>query len=125
MRLPMSPTDSMFLLGETREHPMHVGGLVVFEPPEGRTASDLRQMFVDAIARSDGEDAAPLWRKRAVRSLATFGQWAWEDDPSFDLEYHVRFTALPSPGSTTELRELVSRLHAPLLDRTRACGRCI
>ncbi|MEE2059932.1 WS/DGAT/MGAT family O-acyltransferase [Rhodococcus artemisiae] len=120
MRLPMSPTDSMFLLGETREHPMHVGGLVMFEPPEGRTASDLREMFVDAIARSDGEDAAPLWRKRAVRSPATFGQWAWEDDPSFDLEYHVRFTALPRPGSTTELRELVSRLHAPLLDRARA-----
>lgn len=119
MRLPMSPTDSMFLLGETREHPMHVGGLVMFEPPERHTASDLRQMFVDAIGRSEDEDVAPLWRKRAVRSLTTFGQWAWEDDPAFDLDYHVRFNALPRPGSTTELRELVSRLHAPLLDRSR------
>ncbi|TQC39179.1 hypothetical protein EEB14_57635, partial [Rhodococcus sp. WS4] len=35
MLLPMAPTDSLFLLGESREHPMHVGGLAVFNPPDG------------------------------------------------------------------------------------------
>ncbi len=117
MRLPMAPTDSMFLLGESRDHPMHVGGLLLFQPPEGEDASDLRSMFAEALSRE--EPAGPLWCKRPTRSLFTLGQWAWEDDPRFSIDYHVRFNALPSPGTMDDLWELVSRLHASLLDRTR------
>lgn len=117
MRLPMAPTDSMFLLGESREHPMHVGGLLLLQPREGTDASDLREIFAASLA--DGDEAAPLWRKRAVRSWSTLGQWAWEDDAAFDADYHVRFNALPKPGSIAELWDLVSRLHASLLDRSR------
>ena len=117
MRLPMAPTDSMFLLGESRDHPMHVGGLLLFQPPEGKDATDLRSMFAEALARE--EPAGPLWCKRPTRSLFTLGQWTWEDDPRFSIDYHVRFNALPSPGTMDDLWELVSRLHASLLDRTR------
>ena len=117
MRLPMSPTDSMFLLGESRDHPMHVGGLLLLQPPEGHKAIDLRSMFAEALARE--EPAGALWRKRPTRSLFTLGQWAWEDDPRFSIDYHVRFNALPAPGTMDDLWELVSRLHASLLDRTR------
>ncbi|PND51020.1 wax ester/triacylglycerol synthase family O-acyltransferase [Rhodococcus sp. ENV425] len=116
MRLPMSPIDSMFLLGESREHPMHVGGLILLQPPPGGDARSLRALFDAALA---GDDLAPLWRRRAVRSLATLGMWAWEDDPHFDLEHHVRRDALPRPGGIAELRALVSRLHSTLLDRSR------
>jgi diacylglycerol O-acyltransferase / wax synthase len=38
----MSPTDSLFLLGESRDQPMHVGGLQVFELPDGADATMLR-----------------------------------------------------------------------------------
>ena len=72
MRLPMSPTDSMFLLGESREHPMHVGGLLLLQPPEGATDQDVRALFVEALSRDDA--VAPLWRRRAVRSLSTLWQ---------------------------------------------------
>ncbi|PZS28851.1 MAG: hypothetical protein DLM58_16415, partial [Pseudonocardiales bacterium] len=41
MLLPMSPTDSMFLMIESREHPMHVGSLQLFQPPEGANAIDV------------------------------------------------------------------------------------
>ncbi|MGA4691384.1 WS/DGAT/MGAT family O-acyltransferase [Rhodococcus rhodochrous] len=116
MRPPMSPTDSMFLLGESRDHPMHVGGLILLRPREGTTAADLGALFT--AAAEDGE-VAPLWRKRAVRSLGTFGQWAWEEDANFDLSYHVRRNALPQPGGLDELWDLVSRLHSTLLDRSR------
>ncbi|MGU3583898.1 WS/DGAT/MGAT family O-acyltransferase [Rhodococcus sp. C26F] len=116
MRPPMSPTDSMFLLGESRDHPMHVGGLILLRPREGTTAADLGALFT--AAAQDGE-VAPLWRKRAVRSLGTFGQWAWEEDANFDLSYHVRRNALPQPGGLDELWDLVSRLHSTLLDRSR------
>ncbi|WP_345343701.1 wax ester/triacylglycerol synthase family O-acyltransferase [Rhodococcus olei] len=116
MLYPMSPTDSMFLLGESREHPMHVGGLALFEPPDGGEARDVRAMLDTALTRGV---VAPLLRKRARRSVSTLGQWGWESDVEVDLEYHVRHDALPAPGGIAELMALVSRLHAGLLDRGR------
>ena len=116
MPLPMPPTSSMFLLAEAREHPMHVGGMQLFQPPEGMTALDVREMFDAALA---DDTVAPLLRKRPRRSITTLGQWAWEDDRDFDLEHHVRRSALPSPGRIRELFALVSRLHSTLLDRHR------
>ena len=116
MLFPMSPTDSLFLLGESREHPMHVGGLAVFTPPEGADAADVRAMF-EAAAASD--QVAPLFRKRARRSVSTLGQWGWETADRLDVGHHVRRDALPRPGGMPELMTLVSRLHASLLDRSR------
>ena len=116
MLLPMSPTDAVFLLAESREHPMHVGGLQLFQPPDGATAMDVRAMFDAAMA----EDApAALFRKRARRSITTAGQWGWERDEQFDIEHHVRRNALPAPGRVLELLALCSRLHSTLLDRHR------
>ncbi|TCN55780.1 WS/DGAT/MGAT family acyltransferase [Rhodococcus sp. SMB37] len=116
VRLPMSPTDSMFLLGESREHPMHVGGLILFTPPDGGDAPDMRAAFDRALGEPDAD---PLWSRRPVRSLATLGQWAWEEDEHFDLSHHVRYDALPTPGGLDELWNLVSRLHGTLLNRDR------
>jgi WS/DGAT/MGAT family acyltransferase len=106
----------MFLLAEAREHPMHVGGMQLFEPPEGMTALDVREMFDAAI---EDDQVAPLLQKRPRRSITTLGQWGWEVDRDFDLEHHVRLSALPAPGRIRELLALVSRLHSTLLDRHR------
>lgn len=116
MLLPMSPTSSMFLLAESREHPMHVGSLQLFQPPDGASVLDLRAMFDKAIA---DDEVAPLFQKRARRSLTSLGQWGWEVDAMFDLEHHVRLNALPQPGRVLELLALCSRLHSTLLDRKR------
>jgi diacylglycerol O-acyltransferase / wax synthase len=112
----MSPASSLFLLAETREHPMHVGGLELFVPPDGADAVDVRDMFLAAVATGE---AAPLYRKRARRSLSSLGQWGWEPDEAFDLEHHVRASALPRPGRVLDLLSLCSRLHSGLLDRHR------
>jgi diacylglycerol O-acyltransferase len=116
MLLPMSPTDSMFLLAETRDYPMHVGGLQLFQPPDGLDALDVRSLFDDAIAR---QDVSTFYTKRARRGITSLGQWGWEQDQSFDLEHHVRRSALPQPGRVLELLALCSRLHSTLLDRQR------
>ncbi|HEV7203014.1 MAG TPA: wax ester/triacylglycerol synthase family O-acyltransferase [Jatrophihabitans sp.] len=116
MLLPMPPTSSLFLMAESREHPMHVGSLQLFQPPEGATALDVRRMFDDAIGV---DEVAPLFQKRPRRSISTLGQWAWETDRAFDLEHHVRRNALPAPGRILELLALCSRLHSTLLDRHR------
>jgi diacylglycerol O-acyltransferase / wax synthase len=111
----MSPTDSMFLIGESREQPMHVGSLQVFELPDGEDHSLLRATLDDLVQQND---VAPLFRRRPYRSLRTLGQWGWTDD-DVDLEHHVRHSALPQPGRVRELLALVSRLHSTLLDRHR------
>jgi diacylglycerol O-acyltransferase len=116
MLVPMPPTDSLFLLAESREHPMHVGSLQLFVPPEGADALDVRRMFEDEVAK---DEVAPLFQKRPRRAISTLGQWAWETDRMFDLEHHVRRSALPQPGRILELLQLCSRLHSTLLDRHR------
>ncbi|MEP7019353.1 MAG: wax ester/triacylglycerol synthase family O-acyltransferase, partial [Pseudonocardiales bacterium] len=112
----MSPTDSMFLMIESREHPMHVGSLQLFQPPDGANAIDVRSMFDAAIT---ADEVAPLFQKRPNRSITSLGQWGWQTDREFDLEHHVRFNALPHPGRVRELLALCSRLHSTLLDRNR------
>ncbi|MBC2894578.1 wax ester/triacylglycerol synthase family O-acyltransferase [Rhodococcus sp. 4CII] len=116
MVLPMSPTDSMFLLGESREHPMHVGGLAIFTPPDGADAAEVGAMFAAAAA---SDEVAPLFRKQARRSVTTLGQWGWDTATDVDVDYHVHRNALPQPGGMLELTTLVSRLHGAALDRTR------
>ncbi len=66
----MSPADSIFLMVESREHPMHVGGLQLFAPPDGADAEDVRRMFQQMIG---ADDVRPLFRRRARRSIATAG----------------------------------------------------
>ncbi len=121
MVLPMSPVDSLFLVTEAREHPMHVGGLQLFQPPEGADAMDVRAMFDVAIAE---DEPAAMFSKRARRSIRSAGQWGWEQDGQFDIEHHVRRNALPAPGRVLELLALCSRLHSTLLDRHRPLWEC-
>lgn len=117
-RLPalMPPTSTVFLYPETRDQPMHVGGLQLFQPPEGAGPDYLTGLYREAL---DGTDLAPLFRRRPHRGWTTLGQWAWVDDEAIDLEHHIRHSALPRPGRIRELLALVSRLHGTLLDRHR------
>lgn len=112
----ISPVDSMFLLGESREHPMHVAGLQLFEPPKGAGPEFIRDIYQDVIAR---DDVAPTFRKHPAELLGGIANLTWAFDRDLDLEYHLRRSALPSPGRVRELLELTSRLHGSLLDRHR------
>lgn len=112
----MPLNDSMFLLPESRAQPMHVGGLQLFDLPEGAGKGYLRELYAASVAVTD---VAPVFRKRPHRSPLTFGQWAWTQDHEIDLEHHIRHSALPEPGRVRELLALTSRLHGTLLDRER------
>ncbi len=112
----MPLTDAMFLLPESREQPMHVGGLQLFDLPAGAGKGHLRELYEAAVSV---EDVAPVFRKRPHRSPLTLGQWTWKNDAEVDLEHHVRHSALPEPGRVRELLALTSRLHGTLLDRKR------
>jgi len=112
----MPVTDSMFLLAESREHPMHVGGLQLFELPEGAGPDYVNEFHRSLLAMPD---VRPLFRRRPRGPVGSVGQFAWSNDDQLDLEYHVRLSGLPRPGRVRELLELTSRLHGTLLDRHR------
>ena len=112
MLAPMDPTSAGFLFAENRSQPMHVGGLQLFRKPEDAPRSFVRDMYADMLAH---DDPAPLFLKRPHRSVATGGQWFWTEDDQFDIEYHVRHSALPKPGRIRELLELCGRLHSTRL----------
>ena len=109
---PIDPTASGFLLAENRNMPMHVGGLQLFEPPEGAGRGYAREMYQQM---SSTEEIAPLFLKHPHRSARTAGQLVWQPDEQFDIEHHVRHSALPRPGRVRELLELCSRLHSTRL----------
>ncbi len=113
----MSPIDAGFLMLESREHPMHVGGLSLFVPPAGVDSADFARGVYEAFL-SDGSVRDPF-RNKPWQLLSNFAPLRWATDGDIDLEYHVRLLALPRPGRVRELLELISMLHGTLLDRHR------
>ena len=112
----MAPTDAIFLLGESREHPMHVGGLQLYEPPQGAGRGFVREFYDSLVAQRDFQ---PTFLKRPATFWGGVANLGWGYDKDIDVDYHVRRSALPSPGRVRELLELTSRWHSSLLDRHR------
>jgi diacylglycerol O-acyltransferase len=112
MVVPMDPTSAAFMFAEDRNQPMHVGGLQLFRTPDGAGPDYVADMY---HSMRDVDSVAPLFLRRPHRSLRTGGQWTWCEDQAFDIDYHVRHSALPRPGRVRELLDLCSRLHSTRL----------
>ena len=98
----LSALDSSFLYLEDANLPMHVGSVMIFEPPaEGFDYDRLVGLIADRIASS------PRYRQRVQNVPIRLANPVWVDDAQFDLAYHVRRSALPRPGTLDQLRELV------------------
>jgi WS/DGAT/MGAT family acyltransferase len=108
----MSALDAAFLHVEDAVTPMHIGMAAIFEGPIPDQASLL-------AAVASRLHHVPRYRQRVRFAPFAVARPMWSDDPHFRLEYHVRRTALPSPGSEIELRALVGRVMEQRLDRER------
>jgi WS/DGAT/MGAT family acyltransferase len=108
----LTTLDTSFLYLEEADTPMHVGGVLVLEPPPGG---------LDAVAALVGArlPLVPRYRQRVVEVPGHLANPVWVDDPDFDVDYHVRRSGLPRPGSQAQLLDLVSRLMSRPLDRNR------
>src|SRR6202163_2517223 len=91
---------------------MHIGGLTVLEGPPPAMEDVLEQ-----IRRR--LHLVPRYRHKLAFTALDSGRPVWIDDPSFNLEYHVRHTALPSPGRWEQLRNLTARIFSQGLDRSK------
>jgi diacylglycerol O-acyltransferase len=108
----MSAIDSSFLHVENATTPMHIGGVSIFEGPPPRF-EDLRDMVAGKL------DLVPRYRQKVRFVPLAAGTPAWVDDPHFSLEYHLRHTAIPPPGSEQQLRQMAARVFSQQLDRNK------
>lgn len=108
----MSALDAAFLHVEDSTTPMAIGMAAIFEGP----APSQDEVLAAVAAKLH---LVPRYRQRVRFAPLAFARPMWADDPHFRLEYHVRRTALPAPGSEAELRALVGRVMERRLDRER------
>jgi diacylglycerol O-acyltransferase / wax synthase len=113
----VSPVDAVWLALESRDTPMHVGGLFEFTLPPGAPENYLEREF--AQMREAREIPQP-WNLKLVQMPLTASRVPFMRPlRDVDLDYHVRHSALPHPGGQRELGVLVSRLHSNELDMHR------
>ncbi|HEY8638260.1 MAG TPA: wax ester/triacylglycerol synthase domain-containing protein, partial [Solirubrobacteraceae bacterium] len=108
----LSAVDAAFLHQEGATTHMHIGAVVLLEgpPPE---IEDFREHIRSRLP------LVPRYRQKLATPPLNLGRPRWIDDPRFNLDYHVRHTALPQPGDEAALRRLVARVFAQRLDRTK------
>lgn len=115
----LSPQDSVFLHIEDDHQPLHVGALAYFEAGP-LLGADGRFDLARVRRRIESRlHLVPRFRKRIMTVPFDQGRPVWVDDEGFDLAYHVRLTAIPAPGSEAQLKLLMNRIQAQLLDRRR------
>jgi diacylglycerol O-acyltransferase len=108
----LSPLDASFLEFEDAVSHMHIGSVGLFEGP-APGAQELREMVL-------GKLPLVLRYRQLVRFVPLrMGCPVWVDDPHFNLDHHLRRTALAAPGGEQELRRLVGRVMSQQLDRTK------
>jgi diacylglycerol O-acyltransferase len=108
----LTSIDASFLHQEGRASHMHIGGVLMFEGPAPK--------FEDYLDHVRGRlHLVPRYRQKLATPPLETGRPLWVDDPDFNLEYHVRHTALPSPGTEEQLFLLASRIASQQLDRSK------
>ncbi len=106
----LSAQDASFLHLETPRNPMHVGSVIIFDGPP--------PSFPELVALMETKlPHVPRYRQKVRFVPLRLARPVWVDDPHFNVGYHLRHTALPTPGGERELINLASRVMSQMLDR--------
>src|SRR6476660_5543342 len=106
----LSGLDTSFLHMERAGAHMHVASTIIFEGP-APTHAEFRDHIASRL------HLVPRFRQKLRFVPFSQGRPVWVDDPHLNLDYHVRQTALPAPGSEEQLRNLAARIFSQQLDR--------
>ncbi len=110
----LSALDASFYSREDSSTPMHVGSLAIIRKPRGGfTYEELLALVESRLPQ------VPRYRQKVKEIGFGLARPVWLDDVDFDVTYHIRRSALPSPGSDGQLQDLVARLTSRPLDRSR------
>ena len=113
---PLSGLDASFLYLETPTLHMHVEMVTVFDPGTVPGGYSFAKMQAQIASRTH---QAPVFRRLLVEVPFRLGHPVWVDDPHFDIDYHVRRTAVPAPGGLLELADLAGDIASRQLDRSK------
>jgi len=109
--------DAAFLYMETKDNLTHITGFGIYDPS---TAPDGHVRFKDIIAHVQGRvHASPIFKRRLIHVPLELDYPYWADDPSFDIEHHIRHAALPKPRDWRQLCIHMARYHSQPLDMNR------
>jgi WS/DGAT/MGAT family acyltransferase len=108
----LTSIDASFLHQEGAASHMHIGGVLLFEGP----APDYEQYLDHVRGRLH---LVPRYRQKLATPPLEAGRPLWIDDRSFNLEYHIRHSALPAPGTEEQLFALAARINSQPLDRSK------
>lgn len=108
----LSATDASFLVQERTGSHMHIGGVMIFEGPAPEL--ELFKRHIESRLH-----LVPRYRQRLVWPRFQAGRPFWADDPDFNLNYHLRDSALPEPGNDEQLERLIARIFSQRLDRRK------
>ena len=108
----MSVQDAMFLHVENDVTPMHIGGVSIFEGPPP-PFEEVRSMVEGKL------HLTPRYRQKVRFVPLGMGEPVWVDDPHFNIDYHLRHSAVPAPGTEEQLRATAARVFSQHLDRSK------
>ncbi len=114
----LSAMDTSFLVLEKPWSPLHVSATLIYRMgPLAREGGG-----VDVDAYRDATEAVlhriPRYRQK-LAWIPVVGHPVWVDDPDFNLDYHIRHTSLPRPGTDAQLKKLSARIMAQPLDHSK------
>lgn len=110
----LSASDAAFYHLENTATPMYVGSLSILRKP--RAGLSYESLLATVERRLP---QIPRYRQKVREVTLGLARPVWVDDRDFDITYHIRRSALPSPGSDAQLHDLIARLGSRPLDRTR------
>ncbi len=107
----LTQTEAAFLYTEKPHTPMHIGGCSLYA---GHLSKDELCSLIERRF-----DRLPQYRQKAVFAPLNIAHPTWEDDPDFDLDYHIDEVALPAPADDRVISQVCSQLFTAPLDRNR------
>ncbi len=110
----LSASDASFFHLENTSTPMYVGSLSILRKPRSGLSYETLLATVEQRLPQ-----IPRYRQKVREVTLGLARPVWIDDRDFDITYHVRRSALPSPGSDVQLHELIARLGSRPLDKSR------
>lgn len=108
--------DAIFLAGESANNPLHIMAILVLDPTTisgGYSFEGFRDFIVERL------HLIPPLRRRLIEVPFGIDRPTWVEEPSIDVDYHIRRAAVPGPGGPQEVAALAAQIQERLLDRSR------
>ncbi|WP_431952587.1 WS/DGAT/MGAT family O-acyltransferase [Nocardia lijiangensis] len=117
----LTPQDAAFYRLESSSNPIHIGSLAIVRNTDdglldGESTLDYDRL-VDLV--ESRLSLVPRYRRKVREIPFALGRPVWVEDSRFDITYHIRRSALPSPGTDEQLHDLVARLASRPLDQSK------